>query len=86
MDTAGFWCNHDMFVMRVQGELKSQRQAVAERDQHAQDLLDVIHQQVPAWAWVLMALLGKESARWVCWARKLLCEGGWSPGCMRLCA
>jgi hypothetical protein len=32
----------------LQAELRAQQQAVAERDQHAQDLLDVIHQQVRA--------------------------------------
>ena len=35
----------------MQGELKSQQQAIKERDQHAQDLLDVIHQQVPVRSW-----------------------------------
>jgi hypothetical protein len=50
---AGPWCSFDMLGVRLQGELKSQRQAIAERDQHTQDLLDVIHQQVPARSGVL---------------------------------
>jgi hypothetical protein len=35
-------------VSLLQAELRAQQQAVAERDQHAQDLLDVIHQQARA--------------------------------------